>query len=63
MFSRLPVSSDSEQNNHAVVIKRQCNVNIYTDTPENVIFEPTGSTVVVQCEDGGLWTHGIGMGH
>ena len=28
------------------------------DTSKNFVSLPLGSTVVVQCEDGGPWTHG-----
>ena len=32
------------------------------DTPTNYAFIPIGSSVVVQCKDGGLWTHGTIVG-
>ena len=41
-----------EENNYIDLIKRQSFVNIITDTYNNILFLPTGSTVAVQHKDG-----------
>ena len=55
---RLPIGIDNDDEHHKVIIKRQAK-NKDKDTSKNFVYLPLGSTLVVQCKDGGLWTHGM----
>ena len=49
--------NDDEEHFEALV-NRQTKCYKNQGTPRNYVFVPTWSTVVIQHEDGGLWTHG-----
>ena len=52
----------NKESNHAV-LKNRFQSNGDTATHINISFLPTGSTVVVECENGGLCAHGLIIGH
>ena len=52
IFNRPPHGEED----HEVIIKRQTKND--KDTSKSFVSNPIGSTVAVQWEDGGLWTHG-----
>ena len=56
------VSGDNDDDHHSKLIHRQ-HKNV-TNNDASAVFAsiPTGSTIVVQQEDGGLWTHGMIVG-
>ena len=58
VISRPLVGIDSDDEHHKVIIKRQTKNEKDKDTSKNFVPLPTGSTVAVECEDGGLWIHG-----
>ena len=41
-----------------MLVNRQIKDDTNQGTPRNYVSIPIGSTVAVQCEDGGPWTHG-----
>ena len=47
---------------YEALVKRQTKKNENHDTCRYYDFIPIGSTVAVQQEDGGLWTHGTVVG-
>ena len=56
--NRPSVSRDNVEEHYEVLIKRQTKDDKSQGTPKNYVSIPIGSTVVVQWEDGGPWTHG-----
>ena len=58
VVNRLPIGSNNDEKHHNALINRQGRHDKDDDTSK--IFNPfiVGFTVVVQHEDGGLWTHG-----
>ena len=52
-----PVSGDNDDENHSKLVHRQHKSNRYNDASPIYASIPIGSTVVVQQEDGGPWTH------
>ena len=58
IISRQPVGRDKDEEHYEVLIKRQTKDDKNQGTPRNYVSIPIGSTVVVQHEDVGLWTHG-----
>ena len=58
IIDRPVVGKDNIEGLHELLIKRQTKENQNKQgTPRNYVSIPTGSTVVVQYEDKGLWTH------
>ena len=62
-LSRPSMVCDDDESNHTVLTNRQPFSNKDTDTQRNISFLPTGSTVVVQQEDGGSWMQRMIIGH
>ena len=58
IISRPPVGVNNEEEHYEGLVCSQTKDDKNQDTPRNYVSIPTGSTVVVQCEDGGPWTHG-----
>ena len=65
VLDRKPVSVDNDDEHHKKLMHRQGKNNTNNDTSQVFVSIPTQSTVVVQQEDGGPWTHGtiVGMGN
>ena len=51
-------STSNDKVHYEVLVNRQTKDDKNQGTPRNYVSIHTGSTVAVQCEDGGLWTHG-----
>ena len=60
-IDRKPVSIDSDEH-HKKLMHRQGKNQPNNDTSQIFVPIPIGSTVVVQCKDGGPWTHGMIVG-
>ena len=60
VINRLPMGIDNDDEHHKVLIIRQTKDD--KDTSKHFVSLPMGSTVVVQWEDGGSWTHGMTEG-
>ena len=58
IINRPPVGRDKDEEHYEALIKRQTKDDKNQGTPRNYVSIPIGSTVAVQHEDGGLWTHG-----
>ena len=57
IMNKTPVNSDNNDDHYEALVKRQIrNIKNY-DTVRNYDLFSIGSTVVVQWEDGWLWTH------
>ena len=59
VIKRLLMGIDNDDEHHKALIIRQTKNDKDKDTSKNFVSLPVGSTVVVQHEDGGPWTHGI----
>ena len=59
MVNRLPINLNNDDEHCEALVKRQTKNDKNHDTSENYASFPLQSTVAVQYEDGGLWTHGI----
>ena len=59
VINRLPTGIDNDDVHHKVIIKKQAKNDKDKDTSPNFVFLPTGSTLVVQHEDGGPCTHSM----
>ena len=57
IINRLLIGLNNNDNHYKVLIKRQMKNDENHDTPRIYASIPTGSTVAVQCEDGGPWTN------
>ena len=57
-INRPPMGIDKDEEHYEVLIKRQTEDDKNQGTPRNYISIPRATTVVVQHDDGGLWTHG-----
>ena len=57
-INRLLINTDSDDEHHTVLVNRHHRNEQDIDTSKNFVSLPIGSTVVVQGEDRGLWTHG-----
>ena len=57
IINRLPIGSDNGEEHHKALIDRQSKYNKGKDTSKKFVSLPIGSTVVVQREDEGPWTH------
>ena len=58
VVNRLPIGFDNGKEHHNALINRQYGNDKDNDTFKTFNPLPIGSTVAVQCEDGGLWTNG-----
>ena len=58
IIDRLPINTDSDDKHHTVLVYRQYRNEQGIDTSKNFVSLPIGSTVAVQWEDRGPWTHG-----
>ena len=57
VMNRLPINTDNDEEHHKALVNRQCKNEQGKDTPKNFVSLPIGSTVAVQQEDWGPWTH------
>ena len=55
VINRPLIGINNDDEHHKVIIKRQTKMTKTKILPKNVSL-PIGSTVVVQCKDGGPWT-------
>ena len=62
VLDRKLIGRDNDDKNHSKLVHRQHKNNRYNDNSPIFASIPIGSTVVVQWEDGGLWTHGTIVG-
>ena len=62
VVDRKPVSVDHDDEHHKKLMHRQGKNVTNNDASQVFVSIPIGSTVVVQWEDRGLWTHGIIVG-
>ena len=58
VINRLPIGIDNDVKHHKALVDRQCRNDQDKDTSKNLVSLPIGSTLAVQQEDGGPWTHG-----
>ena len=58
IINRLLIGFDNDEEHHTALIDRQSKNNTGKDTSKNLVYLPIGSTVAVQREDRGPWTHG-----
>ena len=57
VMNRPSLHTNNDNEHHKVFTSRQDKNDQNNDTSKNLVSLPTGSTVVVQQEDGGPWTH------
>ena len=62
MIDRKPVSVDNDDEHHKKLMDRQGKNDPNIDASQAFVSIPIGSTVMVQWEDKGLWTHGTIVG-
>ena len=62
IINRLPINSDNDDEQYKALFNRQAKNDKKYDTTRNYHLFSMGSTVAVQQEDGGLWTHGTVVG-
>ena len=62
IINRLLINSNNDDNHYEESVKRQMKSDQNHDTARNYVSIPIGSTVVVQQEGGGTWTHGTLIG-
>ena len=58
IIKRAPMHIDKDEEHYEALVKRQTKDDNSQGTPRNYVSVPIGSTVVVQHEDEGPWTHG-----
>ena len=58
VINRSPVGTDNNEEHHKAIIDRQSTNDKSNDASKSFVSFPIGSTVVVQWEDGGPYTHG-----
>ena len=63
MFSIPPILFDSDENNNAALVDIQPHAYENVDTCKDIPLLPIESTIVVQCQDAGLWMHRTIVGH
>ena len=65
VIDRKPVSIDNDDEHHIKLMHRQSKNDSNNDASQVFAYIPIGSSVVVQWEDRGPWTHGtiIGKGN
>ena len=57
VLDRMPVGGDNDDEHHSKLVHMQHKNDTYNDASPIFASIPIGSTVAVQQEDGGLWTH------
>ena len=57
IINRLLIGFDNDEEHHTALIYRKSKKNTGKHTSKNLVYLPIGSTLAVQSEDGGLWTH------
>ena len=62
VLDRKPASVDNDDEHHKILMYRQGKNDPNNDTSQAFVSIPIGSTVAVQWEDGGPWTHGTIVG-
>ena len=62
MINRRPAHLDNDDEYHIILIPRQSKNNTNNDVSQVFVYVPIGSTVAVQWEDRGPWTHGTIVG-
>ena len=62
VLDRKPIGRDNDSEIHSKLVHRQHKSDRYNDASPIFASIPIGSTVAVQQEDGGLWTHGTIVG-
>ena len=62
IMNRLPINLDNDDEHYEALINRQTKNDKKYDPARIFDLFSIGSTVMVQQEDGGPWTHGIGRG-
>ena len=62
VMDRQPINIDNDDKHHKNLMHRQAKSDQDSDTSKNFMSIPIGSTVAVQQEDGGLWTHSTVVG-
>ena len=62
VIDRKPIGGDSDDEHHSKLVHRQHKNNINNGASPVFVSIPIGSTVAVQQEIGGLWTHGTIVG-
>ena len=62
VIDRKPIGGDNDDEHHNKLVHRQHKNDTNNDASPVFASIPKGSTVVVQQEDGGLWTHGMVIG-
>ena len=62
MNSRLPINLDNDDECYEALVNRQAKNDKKYDTTRNYYLFSIGSTVVVQCEDSGMWIHDTVVG-
>ena len=58
IINRPPSGLNNNDEHYEALVRRQMKNDKNHDSPRKYAFIPIGSTVVVQCEDNRLWTHG-----
>ena len=58
IISRSPISVNNDEEHYEALVNRPVKDDKNQGTPRKYVSIPTGSTVAVQCKDGGPWTHG-----
>ena len=58
VMDRVLINTSYDDVHHKVLVNRQCRNEEGKDSSQNFVSLSIGSTVVVQQEDRGLWTHG-----
>ena len=62
IIDRKPIGGDNDDKHHSVLVHRQHKNDTNNDASPILASIPIGSTVVVQQEDSGPWTHGMIVG-
>ena len=62
IIERLPINSENDDEHHEAFVNRQGKNDKKYNTARNYDLFSIGSTVAVQQEDGGPWTHGTVVG-
>ena len=57
VIDRKPLSGDNDDKHHKKLVHRQSKNDVNNDASQVFVSIPIWSTVAVQQEDGGLWTH------
>ena len=57
IINRIPISSDNSDDRHVALVKRKIRNDMNYDPARNYDLFSIGSTIAVQWQDGGPWTH------